>query len=344
MAGNQAPRHHRPKPFIVKTRRGKAGQCGRISVSRCNLSSGLLPEPCFRSQDPAGQRTDGDDGTMSGIKKRIAPETLRPSNAVTVQSPPRNPPGRIWVITAMPRRTESIRGRYEMLARLRLDGFAGGNHHQNRDQSPHTPPTCYHKTFRGPDIDNRDAGCSGPAWPLRQMRQIRRSMVMPRRFSSSRRSASCLVRAFNIAVFPLGSPPECPSVPTMKTSSWTVSSAASRTLGRHCQWAPYLRRPEGGGRPPDSRAVGSATCIKPRGRVPPQYCPRTALCAVGKIHGERMSRHLAGEIGVDESVPLGPDGIFDSKSEFMCMDSSRKHPFGAEARPLSSPRERRKYT
>src|SRR5208282_5976495 len=106
----------------------------------------------------------------------------------------------------------------EMFASLRLDPFIGGDDQQHHVDAAHARQHVAHKALVAGDIDEPEPN----------------SIVMPRRFSSSRRSASMPVRAFTSAVFPWSI---CPAVPTMTDFICdSIDGAANNSYRRHSRF------------------------------------------------------------------------------------------------------------
>ena len=128
----------------------------------------------------------------------------------------------------------------EMLARLRLDRFIRCNHQQHQIDPAHARQHVAHKALVPGNVDKAQpqhvspvSGRSGKSMCAKP-----RSMVMPRRFSSSSRSASIPVRAFTSAVLPWSM---CPAVPTMMDFIWAAilpekPVATRESLDRKWRW------------------------------------------------------------------------------------------------------------
>ena len=149
-AGNQCAGHHHTKTLHAEDPvNGQAGQLG--GIFRRNLDGGLCQRLPQVIQTRSGQRTDGDDGGMRRVQKRIAQKLLdlQPHHVqrLAVHLDPdlvsyRDPPGHGEEAADI-----------EVLASLWFDRFIGRDHEQDKIDAAHAGQHIFYKTLVARDID-----------------------------------------------------------------------------------------------------------------------------------------------------------------------------------------------
>ena len=192
-----------PKPFMVKTR--SMGRRKSASVSRAGTSAARRNFALQFVKAGALERADGNHGRAADIEKRSAHEIFN-LHADDVE--------RVFVDHVGfgdhgdAARNGEQPADFEVLARLRLDGFVGGDDEQDEVDAAHAGEHVADEALVAGDVDEAEADFSAGRVKLRCAKPM--SMVMPRRFSSSRRSASMPVSALTSAVLPWSMWPAVP--------------------------------------------------------------------------------------------------------------------------------------
>src|ERR1700722_1807744 len=194
-----------PNPFMVNTR--SMGNRISASASRACTSTAAVIIARFNSSSPAPVREL--TATMAcpsrKLPRRNSSTSIRTRSSVSAST------ASAFVITAIPRRTPN-NCRMSKCSRVcgMIDSSAAIT--SSTRSMPPTPASMLRTNLSCPGTSTNPSRSVSPLAAGKSMCANPRSMVMPRRFSSSSRSASIPVRAFTSAVFPWSM---CPAVPTM---------------------------------------------------------------------------------------------------------------------------------
>ena len=186
-----------PNPFMLNTR--SMGRRGRALESLAGISAAAATRACFKRSNPAP------DTELTGIMGALRAERNDPrrnssTSNFTTSSVSRSTRSD-FVSTAMPRRTASSRQMSKCSLVCGLIPSSAATTSSTKSIPP-TPASMLRTKRSWPGTSTKPRRIGSPSGPVRSRCANPMSMVMPRRFSSSRRSVSIPVRAFTKAVLP----------------------------------------------------------------------------------------------------------------------------------------------
>ena len=185
-----------PNPLIEKTR--SMGRRAMACESRADISPAAWTRACFRSSRPAPVKEL--TARIGWGAPRNEPRRKSSTSSRTTSSVSRSTRSAL-VSTVMPRRTASRRQISKCSRVCGLMDSSAAITSSTRSM-PETPASMLRTKRSWPGTSTKPSRRVSPPGSGNSKWANPRSMVMPRRFSSSRRSASIPVNAFTRAVFP----------------------------------------------------------------------------------------------------------------------------------------------